>query len=277
MLFTLSFWKILKPPEYWRFARRGWTRRRVRAQFFENVGPVRSHLGENSVHAALERSVAIELEDDVLAEGVFELAHVVGRGGDVDPVTKEGGDLLRSAERGDPHRGRVEPRDLDRALHVVESRAQHHQPLNLPRLRVDRRSAGCAAAHAPANQRNALRSVFFEIPHRRQYIQLQRSTHYVGITRPMRLPIPAKINRQHPKSRRRKLLRLRSPTLFVELAAMRQHHSPRTSSVEIGIHAAAVRSRKRNRSLRPNQARTRNQYKNCGQSQHAATLPPAVI
>src|SRR5260370_41336533 len=103
--------------------------------------------------------------------------------------------------------------------------------IDLAGLRHNRSFACRAAAHTGSYHRYRLRAILPHVAYRSQNVQVERSTHGVGLAWPSGLTVAAEVDRQHAKSRRCQGFRLLLPAPFVETASMSQYNAAVACSV----------------------------------------------
>jgi len=116
--------------------------------------------------------------------------------------------------------------------------------IDLPWLRSNRGIARRSRSHASPDYRHALHAHFSQIVDGRQYIQVERRIHRVGVAGTSRLAVAAEVERQHAKSRRRERSSLLLPAFLVEGSPVRQHDAAFPFSIDVGVDYASVLGRK---------------------------------
>ncbi len=106
-----------------------------------------------------------------------------------------------------------------------------------------------------------------------QYIQVERRTQGVGLAWTSGFAVAAEVERQYSKSCRRECLSLPLPTLLVETAAMGQHDTSVTFSVDVSVNNASILGRKGNGLLRGGTAGKQQCQNDRDERTHAANVP----
>ena len=131
-----------------------------------------------------------------------------------------------------------------------------------------------AASQAASDHRYRSCPALFHIADGREYVEMQWRAQRIGLPRPGRLAIAAKVDCEHCESGGFEGLRLLPPAAFVELPAVREHDSARGIAVEIGVNAASILRGEGKGLLRTGEAGQCHHHHNRGKcGPHGASIP----